>query len=128
MFLLSVCFLLLSYYFFFFFFVFVFFFFFFFFFFFSLSLLVLNPGLRSSSRIGNGRVTANMDGAPVDDAVRVPDSDTIAMVYKLLHTEGLFLGASSALNVCGAVQVARRLGPGHTVVTVLCDTAAKCVG
>src|SRR5579862_3248488 len=75
--------------------------------------------------IGIGRVTANMQGAPIDEAVHVPDTDTIRCVYRLLGEEGLFLGSTSGINVAGALQVARELGPGHTIVTVLCDGGAK---
>jgi cysteine synthase A len=75
--------------------------------------------------IGIGRVTANLAGAPIDDAVYVEDADTVRCVYRLLHEEGLFLGSTSGINVAAAVRVAQRLGPGHTVVTVLCDSGAK---
>ncbi len=75
--------------------------------------------------IGIGRVTANFANAPVDDAVHVEDSDTVRHVYRLLREEGLFLGSTSGINVAAAVRVARELGPGHTVVTVLCDGGAK---
>jgi cysteine synthase len=75
--------------------------------------------------IGIGRVTANLAGAPLDDAVHVTDVDCVTMVYRLLREEGLFLGSTSGVNVAAAVQVARRLGPGHTIVTMLCDTGAK---
>ncbi|MGH8288767.1 MAG: cysteine synthase A [Steroidobacteraceae bacterium] len=75
--------------------------------------------------IGIGRVTANLQGAPIDDAVHVEDADTVRFVYRLLREEGLFLGSTSGINVAAAVHVARELGPGHTVVTVLCDGGAK---
>ncbi|HET7756047.1 MAG TPA: cysteine synthase A [Steroidobacteraceae bacterium] len=75
--------------------------------------------------IGIGRVTANLAGAPLDDAVHVEDGDTVAFVYRLLYEEGLFLGSTSGLNVAAAVRVALELGRGHTVVTVLCDGGAK---
>src|SRR5690606_38591755 len=75
--------------------------------------------------IGIGRITDNFKDAPVDDAVHVEDQETVAMVYRLLHQEGLFLGSTSGINVAAAVRVARELGPGHTVVTVLCDGGAK---
>ncbi len=75
--------------------------------------------------IGIGRVTANMQDAPVDDAVHVPDAESVACVYRLLRQEGLFLSSTSGVNVAGAIRVARELGPGHTVVTVLCDTGSK---
>jgi cysteine synthase A len=71
--------------------------------------------------IGIGRVTANMQDAPIDDALHIDDAQTIGYVYRLLHEEGLFVGSTSGINVAAAVRVARDLGPGHTVVTVLCD-------
>jgi cysteine synthase A len=82
-------------------------------------------GSSITEGIGNSRVTANLEGTPIDDAVRVADSDCVRMVYRLLHEEGLFLGGSSGINVCGALEVARGLGPGHTVVTILCDGGAR---
>jgi cysteine synthase A len=75
--------------------------------------------------IGIGRITANLRDAPIDGAVHVPDADTVRCVYRLLHEEGLFLGSTSGINVAAALQVARELGPGATVVTVLCDGGAK---
>jgi cysteine synthase len=77
--------------------------------------------------IGIARVTENFKDAPIDSAVHVEDPETVAMVYRLLHEEGLFLGSTSGINVAAAVRVARELGPGHTVVTVLCDSGAKYV-
>jgi cysteine synthase A len=75
--------------------------------------------------IGIARVTANFAGAPLDDAVHIEDPATVATVYALLHEEGLFLGSTSGINVAAAVRVARELGPGHTIVTVLCDGGAR---
>jgi cysteine synthase A len=75
--------------------------------------------------IGIARVTANFEGAPIDAALTVSDAEAVHHVYRLLREEGLSLGASSGVNVGGAVRVARQLGPGHTVVTILCDTGAK---
>jgi cysteine synthase A len=75
--------------------------------------------------IGIGRVTANLAGAPIDDAVFVEDAETVRCVYRLLYEEGLFLGSTSGINVAAAVRVARELGPGHMIVTVLCDGGAK---
>lgn len=77
--------------------------------------------------IGIARVTDNFSGAPVDTAVHVEDPETVAMVYRLLREEGLFLGSTSGINVAAAVRVARELGPGHTIVTILCDGGAKYV-
>ncbi|KAJ3212571.1 Cysteine synthase 1 [Dinochytrium kinnereticum] len=77
--------------------------------------------------IGQGRITDNMvaDIGFMDDAVYVPDEESITMVYRLLDEEGLFVGASSALNVAAAVQVAKKLGPGKRVVTIICDGAYR---
>jgi cysteine synthase A len=75
--------------------------------------------------IGIGRVTINLQDAPIDDAVHVEDSETVACVYQLLREEGLFLGSTSGINVAAATRVAHELGPGHVIVTALCDTGAK---
>jgi cysteine synthase A len=75
--------------------------------------------------IGIGRITANLEGAPIDAAVHIEDSETVDHLYRLLYEEGLFLGSTSGINVAAAARVARELGPGHTVVTVLCDGGAK---
>ncbi|HVH84654.1 MAG TPA: cysteine synthase A, partial [Steroidobacteraceae bacterium] len=75
--------------------------------------------------IGIARITANLKDAPIDAAVHVPDADTVRCVYRLLYEEGLFLGSTSGINVAAALQVTRELGPGATVVTVLCDGGAK---
>jgi cysteine synthase A len=78
-------------------------------------------GRSITEGIGNSRVTANLEGAPVDDAVRVDDQEALDTIYQLLWREGLFLGGSVGINVAAAVATARRLGPGHRIVTVLCD-------
>jgi cysteine synthase len=75
--------------------------------------------------IGIGRVTANLADSALDGAVHVNDVDAVTMVYRLLHEEGLFLGSTSGVNVAAAVQVAKLLGPGHTIVTILCDSGHK---
>lgn len=85
----------------------------------------MSAGPSLTEGIGNSRVTDNLAGAPIDDAVFVPDVDTVAMVYSLLRHEGLFVGASTGCNVAAAVSVARTLGPGHTIVTMLCDGGQK---
>ncbi|MDP3795934.1 MAG: cysteine synthase A [Polaromonas sp.] len=71
--------------------------------------------------IGSSRVTANLEGTPIDDAVRINDQDCVTMVYRLLREEGLFVGGSTGINVAAAVWLARQMGPGHTIVTLLCD-------
>jgi cysteine synthase A len=75
--------------------------------------------------IGIGRVTANLATAQIDDAVHIEDGESVRYVYRLLREEGLFLGSTSGINVAAAVQVARRFGPGHRIVTVLCDGGSK---
>jgi len=82
-------------------------------------------GSSITEGIGNSRVTANLEGAPIDDAVRIDDQSAIDTIYQLLWREGLFLGGSVGINVAGAVETARRLGPGHTIVTVLCDSGDR---
>ncbi|GAB3628693.1 Cysteine synthase B [Pandoraea terrae] len=71
--------------------------------------------------IGSTRVTANLEGTPIDDAIRVDDQTCVTMVYRLLREEGLFVGGSTGINVAAAVRLAREMGPGHTIVTLLCD-------
>ncbi len=71
--------------------------------------------------IGQGRITKNIDGAPIDSAQTIPDSEAFPVCYDLLLREGLVLGGSSGINVAGAVRLAKELGPGHTIVTILCD-------
>ncbi|MGE5617196.1 MAG: cysteine synthase A [Bacillota bacterium] len=78
-------------------------------------------GSSITEGIGTTRITANFEGAPVDDAVRVSDQAAVSMVYRLLREEGLFVGGSSGINVCAAVETAKQLGRGHTIVTLLCD-------
>jgi cysteine synthase A len=82
-------------------------------------------GSSVTEGIGIGRVTANLAGAPIDDALRIPDAETLQFVYRMLREEGLLLGSTSGINVAAAVRVARQLGPGHTIVTILCDGGAK---
>ena len=78
--------------------------------------------------IGTTRITANFEGTPIDDAVRVSDPECVNMVYRLLREEGLFVGGSTGINVCAAVQAARAMGPGHTIVTLLCDRGSLYMG
>lgn len=85
----------------------------------------MSPGPSITEGIGNSRVTGNLAGAPVDDAVQVPDQEMVTLVHRLLRQEGWFFGSSTGVNLCAAARVAKDLGPGHTVVTVLCDGGAK---
>ena len=71
--------------------------------------------------IGQGRITGNIDGAPIDDAYKIPDSEALPVTFDLLEHEGLCLGGSSGVNVASAIRLAREMGPGHTIVTILCD-------
>jgi cysteine synthase A len=82
-------------------------------------------GSSITEGIGTGRVTANLAGAPIDDALRISDADTMRFVYRLLREEGLLLGSTAGINVAAAVTLAKQLGPGHTIATVLCDGGAK---
>ena len=82
-------------------------------------------GSSVTEGIGNSRITANLEGAPIDDAIRVDDPTCVSTLYRLLYEEGLFLGGSSGINVAAAVALAKELGPGHTIVTVLCDGGAR---
>ncbi len=82
-------------------------------------------GSSITEGIGLGRVTKNIEGAPIDDAYRIPDEEALPIVFDLLRREGLCVGGSSGINVAGAIRLARDLGPGHTVVTVLCDSGTR---
>jgi cysteine synthase A len=87
--------------------------------------LDFNAGSSVTEGIGQNRVTANIQGAPIDDAYRIADAPIVEMVHYLVRAEGLLLGSSAALNVIGAYLLARDLGPGHTVVTILCDSGSR---
>ena len=82
-------------------------------------------GSSITEGIGNSRVTANMDGAPIDDAERIPDAEALEHIYDVLIHEGLSVGTSSGINIAAAVRVAKQLGPGHTVVTILADGGSR---
>jgi cysteine synthase A len=82
-------------------------------------------GTTITEGIGNSRITDNLDGAAIDWALQVSDQDMVTMVHRLLREEGWLFGSSTGINVCGAVEVARKLGPGHRIVTMLCDGGGK---
>jgi cysteine synthase A len=82
-------------------------------------------GSSITEGIGQGRVTANFDGAPIDEAFQIPDSEAIPICFDLLQHEGLCLGTSSGVNVAGAVRLAQQMGPGHVIVTILCDYGTR---
>jgi cysteine synthase A len=82
-------------------------------------------GSSISEGIGQGRITANLEGLTVDAPFQIPDEEAIPVVFDLLEQEGLCLGASSGVNVAGALRLAKQLGPGHTIVTILCDNGMR---
>ena len=82
-------------------------------------------GTSITEGIGQGRVTKNIESAPVDDAFRIPDEEAVQVCFDLLKEEGLCLGGSSGINVAGAMRLAKALGPGKTIVTVLCDSGTR---
>ncbi|HIK45261.1 MAG TPA: cysteine synthase A [Leptolyngbyaceae cyanobacterium M65_K2018_010] len=87
---------------------------------------VIQPEGRSITEgIGNSRITANMENVPIDDAIQIEDPEALRVLYQLLYRDGLFMGGSVGINVAAAVQLAQRLGPGHTIVTVLCDGGSR---
>ncbi len=75
--------------------------------------------------IGNSRITANMEGVPIDDAIQIDDQEAVRVIYQLLEKDGLFMGGSVGINVGAAVALAKEMGPGHTIVTVLCDSGSR---
>jgi cysteine synthase len=84
-----------------------------------------SEGSSITEGIGQGRITKNLEGAPIDAAYQIPDEEAVALVFDLLEHEGLCLGGSSGINVAGAIRLARDLGPGHTIVTVLTDYGTR---
>ncbi len=82
-------------------------------------------GSSITEGIGQGRITANLDGFTPDMAWQIPDEEALPVVFDLLREEGLCLGGSSGINVAGAIRMAREMGPGHTIVTVLCDIGTR---
>ncbi|MFK8186565.1 MAG: cysteine synthase A [Phormidesmis sp.] len=75
--------------------------------------------------IGNSRITGNMEGVPMDDAIQIDDPEALRVIYQLLYKEGLFMGGSVGINVGAAVALAKEMGPGHTIVTILCDGGSR---
>jgi cysteine synthase A len=84
-----------------------------------------SEGSSITEGIGQGRITANLEGAMVDEAFQIPDSEAIPMAFDLLEYEGLCMGGSTGINVVGAIRLAKQMGPGHTIVTVLCDYGTR---
>jgi cysteine synthase A len=85
----------------------------------------MTPGPSITEGIGNSRVTDNLAGTEIDDAVQIPDQDMVSMVYRMLREDGWFFGSSTGINLCAAVAIAKKMGPGHKIVTILCDDGSK---
>jgi cysteine synthase A len=84
-----------------------------------------SEGTSITEGIGQGRITANLEGAPVDTAFQIPDSEALPVIFDLLRHEGLCVGGSSGINIAGAIRMAKDMGPGHTIVTILCDLGTR---
>ncbi len=84
-----------------------------------------SEGSSITEGIGQNRVTANLEGAPIDDAYQISDAEMLPVVFDLLEHEGLCMGGSTGINVAGAIRLAKDMGPGHTIVTVLCDYGTR---
>jgi len=84
-----------------------------------------SEGSSITEGIGQGRITKNLEGAPIDLAYQIPDAEAVPIIFDLLEHEGLCLGGSSGINIAGAVRLAKELGPGHTVVTILADYGTR---
>ncbi|WP_299294363.1 cysteine synthase A [uncultured Tateyamaria sp.] len=84
-----------------------------------------NPGNSITEGIGQGRITANLEGFTPDMVYRVPDAEACEIVFDLMQNEGLCMGGSTGVNIAGAMRLARDLGPGHTIVTILCDFGTR---
>jgi len=84
-----------------------------------------SEGSSITEGIGQGRITKNLEGAPIDTAYRIPDAEAVPIIFDLLEHEGLCLGGSSGINVAGAVRLAKELGPGHLIVTILADYGTR---
>jgi cysteine synthase A len=84
-----------------------------------------SEGSSITEGIGQGRVTGNLTGAPIDDAFLIPDEEALPLIFELMQHEGLCLGGSTGINVAGAIRLARQMGPGHTIVTILADYGTR---
>jgi cysteine synthase A len=84
-----------------------------------------SEGSSITEGIGQGRITRNLDDAPIDTAYQIPDSEAVPIIFDLLEHEGLCMGGSTGINVAGAIRLAKELGPGHTIVTILCDYGTR---
>src|SRR5690606_34710255 len=84
-----------------------------------------SEGSSITEGIGQGRITKNLEGFKPDEAYQIPDAEAVKIVFDLLWEEGLCVGASTGVNVAGAIRLAKTLGPGHTIVTILCDFGTR---
>ena len=84
-----------------------------------------SEGSSITEGIGQGRITANLEGFTPDFAYQIPDGEAVPIIFDLLEHEGLCLGGSTGINVAGAMRLAKELGPGHTIVTMLCDFGTR---
>jgi cysteine synthase A len=84
-----------------------------------------SPGSSITEGIGQGRITANLEGFTPDFSYRIPDAEALPLVFDLLQEEGLCMGGSSGINIAGAIRMAKDMGPGHTIVTILCDYGSR---
>jgi cysteine synthase len=84
-----------------------------------------SQGSSITEGIGQGRITTNLEDAPIDLAYQIPDSEAVAIIFELLEHEGLCLGGSSGINIAGAIRLANEMGPGHLIVTVLADYGTR---
>ena len=84
-----------------------------------------STGSSITEGIGQGRITRNLEGAPIDLAFQIPDEEALPIIFDLVEHEGLCLGGSSGINIAGAIRLAKHLGPGHTIVTILCDSGSR---
>ena len=91
----------------------------------STGVATMTPGPSITEGIGNSRITENLKQAVIDSAIQVTDQEMVDMVYRLLREDGWFFGSSSGINLGAAVKTAKTLGPGHTIVTILCDDGVK---
>ena len=80
-----------------------------------------SEGSSITEGIGQGRITKNLEGVPMDDWFQIPDEEALPLIFDMLLHEGLCMGGSTGINVAGAIRMAEKMGPGHTIVTVLCD-------
>jgi cysteine synthase A len=84
-----------------------------------------SEGTSITEGIGQGRITGNLEGLTVDEAFLIPDTESVSTLWSLIEHEGLALGTSTGVNVAGAIRLAKKLGPGKTIVTMLCDPATR---